>query len=188
MSEAVEFEIPDAGAPNLGGQDGAEDAPDAGAESFPLLAPIPGWTPPEAAKVVGGMVANVTLALYLWKHHAPPPVELWPYIAGEPEREFPLLGAGLAPVLDFLAPKGSAAAVGVSLSAGTGELIGAFARRAPILDTPPKDSRSTPAQRPAERAPAPAPTAAENGRGFRFRGDDLRVLQPDDPLMGLGLQ
>jgi hypothetical protein len=188
VTETVEFDVPDAGAPNLGDQDDSGSAPDTGADSFPLLAAIPGWTPQEAAKVVGGMVANVTLALYAWRHHAPPPVELWPYIAGEPEREFPLLGAGLGPVLDFLAPKGSAAAVGVSLSAGTGELIGAFARRAPILDTPPKDARSaTPAARPAER-PAPAPAAAENGRGFRFRADDLRVLQPDDPLMGLGLQ
>lgn len=186
MTEPMEFEVPDAGTPNLGDAGERPDGPDPYTEPSALV-PVLGWTADEAAKVVGGMVANVTLALYAFKHKAPPPVAIWPYIAGNPGQEFPLLGAGLAPVLDFVAPKGGAAAVGVSLTAGAGELIGAFARRAPLLNTPP--SSSSPSA-PAPAAAEPRPAAASNGEsagGFKFKGDALRVLQREEPLSGLGL-
>lgn len=186
MTDPVDFELVAGGEPNLGDQEGA--GPDPLAEGVSILAPVVGWTAQEAAKVVGGLVANLTLALYAFKHQAPPPAELWPYIAGHPEQEFPLMGAGLAPVLDFVAPKGSAAAVGVSLTAGAGELIGAFARRAPIINTPPPEKARPAGSAPSPAAqPSPAPAGGE-ARGFRFSGEALRVLQPDEgPLPGVGI-
>lgn len=183
MTEPVEFEVPDAGAPRLDGQDAGDvqSGPDAFAQQATVLMPVPGWTQDEAAKVVGGLVANVTLLMYAVRWHEAPAPELWPYIAGNPEQEFPLMGAGLAPVLDFLAPKGSPQAVGVSLSAGVGEIIGAMARRWQVVNTaPPK------AQPGAGRAAEP-PAASSEAGGFKFSGEALRVLQGDESLTGLGL-
>lgn len=178
MTEAVEFDVPSAGAPNLDGQEGGEQVsqgPDQFATAATPLMPVPSWTQDEAARVVGGLVANVTLAMYAVRWRAVPAPELWERIAGDPVREFPLMGAGLAPVLDFLAPKGSAAAVGVSLTAGMGELIGAMARRWDVIDTAPPltstKARPAPAEQPAAAASSPD--------GFRFRGEALRVLEQD---------
>lgn len=184
MTEPVEFDIRDAGAPNLDGQDGdVSQGPDEFAQNATPLMPVPGWTQDEAAQVVGGLVANVTLAMYAIRWQTVPAPALWPFIAGDPVREFPLMGAGLAPVLDFLAPKGSAAAVGISLTAGVGEVIGAMARRWQVINTAP------PPQRPAPAAAAPAPAAAAStGDGFRFTGEQLRVLEQDQAYAGVGIQ
>lgn len=182
-TDAAVFEVPSAGAPNLDGQDGApvQQGPDAFATNATALMPVPGWTQDEAARVVGGLVANVTLLMYVMRWQAAPAAELWPAIAGDPPSEFPLMGAGLAPVLDFIAPKGSLQAVGVSLTAGLGEFIGAMARRAPVINTPPPKARSdTPA---GER---PAPAAPSEAGGFRFTGDALRVLE--QPYAGVGVE
>lgn len=185
MTEAVEFDVVDPGAPNLDGQDGTPvtEGPDAYATAATPLMPVPSWTQDEAARVVGGLVANITLAMYAFRWQAAPAPELWPRIAGDPVCEFPLMGAGLAPVLDFLAPKGSAAAVGVSLTAGAGEVIGAMARRWDVINTAPPAAQPPPRAVPAEQ---PAAAAASAPRSFRFRSGELRVLQ-DDALAGLGL-
>lgn len=185
MTEPVEFEVPSAGAPVLDGQDGPEvtEGPDQFAAAATSLMPVPGWTQDEAARVVGGVVANVTLVMYWARWKGAPAPELWPVIAGDPPREFPLMGAGLAPVLDFLAPKGSAAAVGVSLTAGVGEIIGAMARRWEVVNTAPPVGRPAAAAAPP---PAPARPAAPEG-GFRFSRSELRVLE-DSPLAGLGIE
>lgn len=188
MTEPVEFEVEDTGAPRLGEQASADAAenPEPTAAAG-VLVTVPGWTQDEAARVVGGGIANLTLLLYVTRWHAAPAPELWPVIAGDPPREFPLLGAGLAPVLDFLAPKGSAAAVGVSLTAGMGEVIGAMARRMHVLAAPPQ----------AQLAGAPAPEAgpppdgvgAEAARDrFHFTPEQLRVIQrAQDPMAGMGI-
>jgi hypothetical protein len=148
---------------------------------------VTGWSQDEAAQVVGGMVANLTIVLYAVKWKAPPPMELAPQIAGNPKAEFPLLGAGLAPILDFVAPKGSAAAVGVSLTAGVGELLAAVARRSAVLQVAPKDKPRPAAGGAPEAATAPAP-APSSGNGFRYSGDALRVLQGgDDPYAQMGM-
>ena len=182
MTEAVEFDVPSAGAPALDGGEVAQ-GPDAAAQPATVLMPVPGWTQKEAARVVGGLVANVTLAMYAFRWRTAPAPELWPAIAGDPEREFPLMGAGLAPVLDFLAPKGSAAAVGVSLTAGGGEIIGAMARRWEVINTAP--SRPRPAAAPTAE---PQAAAAPSGEGFRFTGEALRVLQSDEAYAGVGVE
>jgi hypothetical protein len=188
VTDAVEFDVGDVGTPRLDGQE-ESSAEEVAPQPVTTLAVVVGWTPEEASKVVGGLVANITLALYLARHHAPPPVELWPFIAGDPVSEFPLLGTGLAPVLDFVAPKGSPAAVGVSLGAGAGELIGAFARRAQLLDTAPAPQGRPAAPASATRPAEPAAAAANgDGRGFRFSSDQLRVIEDGDSLAGLGLQ
>ena len=189
MPEPVEFDVVGAGAPRLDGQEGehTEQGPDVYAEAATALAPIPRWTQDEAAQVVGGLVANVTLAMYAIRWQAAPAPELWPYIAGQPQQEFPLMGAGLAPVLDFIAPKGSPQAVGVSLTAGVGEVIGAMARRWQVINTAPPQSRPGAQAGPAAE-PRPAPAAASNGEGFRFTPDQLRVLQrAETPLEGFGI-
>lgn len=184
--EAVEFHVPDAGAPRLEGQadgDQVERGPDPYAEAATALMPVPGWTAQEAAQVVGGLVANLTLAMYAIRWQQAPGPELWPRIAGDPQREFPLMGAGLAPVLDFLAPKGSAAAIGVSLTAGVGELIGAMARRWDVVNTAPSQSPVAPA---AEAPTAPPPT---EGEGFKYQGAELRVLrQAEGAYAGIGIE
>lgn len=185
MTDAIEIEVPAAGAPALEGQDGppVTEGPDQFAAAATSLMPVPGWTQDEAARVVGGVLANVTLVMYAMRWHAAPAPELWPVIAGDPPREFPLMGAGLAPVLDFLAPKGSAAAVGVSLTAGIGEVIGAMARRWEVVNTAPPTARPA-----AGPAPAPTPSPAPSGDGaFRFSRSELRVLE-DGPLAGLGIE
>jgi hypothetical protein len=187
MAEAVEFDIPDAGAPRLDGQDAPDvsQGPDPHAQLPLPLMPVPGWTQEEASRVVGGAIANVTLLMYAVRWHEAPAPELWPVIAGDPEREFPLMGAGLAPVLDFIAPKGSPQAVGVSLTAGVGEVIGAMARRWPVVNTAPPKARAAP-------APAAAPAAAagaSEGQGFKFTGDQLRVLErADEGLAAMGIE
>jgi len=187
MTEAVEFDVPDAGAPNLDGQEGGPDVtegPDPYAQQATPLMPVPGWTQQEAARVIGGLVGGITTAMYVIRYQAPPAAELVPYIAGNPEQEFPLLGMSLAPILDMIAPKGSAAAVGVGLGAGVSEVMGAMARRMPVLATPPPKAR-------AGRAPTaeqPQPAAPSEGKGFRFSGDALRVLQQDDALAGMGIE
>lgn len=188
MTEPMEFEVPDPGAPNLG--DGAGEqaqGQDPSADAAALAAVVPGWTQAEAARVIGGLVAGITTAMYVLKHHAPPAVELVPAIAGDPEREFPLLGMSLAPILDAVAPKGSAAAVGVGLGAGVSELMTAMARRMPVLAVAP--------QQKAMGAPAPAAAAqprqapAGDGGGFKFSGDALRVLRnQEQPLIGMGIE
>lgn len=186
--EAVEFDVPAAGAPNLDGQGGPEvsQGQDPYAQQATALMPVPGWTQDEAAKVVGGMVANVTLLMYAMRWHQAPAPNLWPLIAGEPESEFPLMGAGLAPVLDFIAPKGSPQAVGVSLGAGVGELIGAMARRWEVVNTAPPTARPGAAAASTEPRASAAPS---EGEGFRFRGPDLRVLaQAEHPLAGFGFE
>jgi hypothetical protein len=186
VSETAEFEVGDVGQPRLDGQEGDEaQASDPVVQAQPVA--VPGWTQDEAARVVGGMVAGLTTVLYLVRYQAPPGLELIPQIAGDPEKEFPLLGMSLAPILDLIAPKGSAAAVGVGLGAGLSELATAMVRRVPVLATPPAG-----AGRPASAvAPAAAPTAesAPDGDGFRFRGKQLEVLAKADeaPLAGLGL-
>lgn len=183
MTEPVEFEVPDAGEPALG--DAAQPPSD-----IKLLAPIPGWTPDEAAQVVGGMVANVTIVLYAVKWKAPPPMELAPAIAGNPALEFPLLGAGLAPMLDLIAPKGSPQATGVSLAAGVGELVSAIARRSAVLNVPPKQDRppvGAPAAAAAPQQPATAAPAPDGG--FRFNRDQLTVLaRAQNPYADLGME
>lgn len=186
MTEAVEFDVPDAGAPRLDGQEGPEvtQGPDPYADAATALMPVPGWTQAEAARVIGGLVAGVTTAMYIVRYQAPPAAELVPYIAGNPEQEFPLLGMSLAPILDLIAPKGSAMAVGVGLGAGVSELMGAMARRMPVLATPPPKAR--PGAAPA--ADAPASAAPSEGRGFQFTGKELRVLDDEQPLTGLGIE
>lgn len=186
MTEAVEFEVPDPGSPNLGEGGDVSEGPDANAQAAIPLMPVPGWTQDEAAGVVGGLLANATLVLYYMRWQKPPALELWPAIAGDPPREFPLMGAGLAPVLDFVAPKGSPQAIGVSISAGLGEVVRAMATRWPLVNTPP-------ARAAAAGAPAPAPAAAApaaEGEGFRFRGADLRVLEraEESAYAGVGLE
>lgn len=185
MTAAIEIEVHDAGAPLLDGQEGgAEQAvPDPYADI--AAAVVPGWTQAEAARVIGGMVAGLTTALYLVRYQAPPAPELVPAIAGQPEQEFPLLGMSLAPILDLIAPKGSAAAIGVGLGAGISEVMGAMVRRMPVLSTPPPDRR--PAAPP--HAAAPPADAAAAGDGFRYRGPELEVLRRAEtsPLTGLGL-
>ena len=191
MTEAVEFAVPDAGAPRLDGQEGGDQVqqgPDLQAEQATALMPVPSWTQDEAAQVVGGLVANVTLAMYAFRWHEAPAPELWEAIAGDPKREFPLMGSGLAPVLDFLAPKGTPQAVGVSLTAGAGEVIGAMARRWAVINTapPPKAQRPAPA---AAAQPASAPGPEDGGEGFRFRGPQLEVLRrAESPLAGMGIE
>lgn len=185
MSEAVEFDVPDAGAPNLG-EGGDSPADQVAAQQATQLVVQPGWTQDEAAQVVGGAVANLTVILYAMRWHAPPPMEIVPAIAGDPKTEFPLMGMGLAPVLDFLAPKGSPQAVGVSLTAGVSEIVSAIARRSAVLEVPPKRDETQP--RPAPTA-APAPAAAPDEGGYRFKGKDLEVLRPgSDAFAGLGVQ
>jgi hypothetical protein len=186
VSEAVEFEVQDHGQPVLDGQPAA-DGQQAPPVDEPLAAvPVPGWTQQEAARVIGGLVAGITTAMYVFRFQAAPAPELVPAIAGDPEREFPLLGMSLAPILDLVAPKGSAAAVGVGLGAGVSELMGAMARRMPVLQSPP------PQQRPQGPPPAPAaarPAPAEGATGFRFSGDALHVLRrEEDALLGTGLE
>lgn len=185
MTAAVEFDVREAGPPNLDGQDGAPvtQGPDEFAGAATALMPVPGWTQQEAARVIGGLVAGVTTAMYVVRYREAPAAELVPYIAGQPEQEFPLLGMSLAPILDMLAPKGSAAAIGVGLGAGISEVMGAIARRMPVLATPPK-------ARPAAAA-APDVTASaapSEGRGFHFSGDQLRMLDGDPALAGIGLE
>lgn len=170
--DPVEFDVPEAGEPRLGDDLGDGYSSDAVPPTQPVI--ITGWTPEEAARVVGGIVSGITTAMYVIRYQAPPGAELVPYIAGDPPREFPLLGAGLAPVLDALAPKGSPAAVGVSLGAGISELMGAMARRMPVLRTPPPQQRTPPP------TPPPAPAAAAEAGGFRYSGSELRVLQRDE--------
>jgi hypothetical protein len=188
VSEAVEFDVLDAGPPRLDGQEGGdqvEQGADPSAEQASAVVPVPGWTQKEAAQVIGGMVAGLTTALYVVKHQAPPPAELVPYIAGNPEQEFPLLGMSLAPILDMLAPKGSPQAIGVGLGAGLSEVMTAIARRVPVINTPPPKAQ----QGPAPAAERPAPAAASDGEGFRFKGDALHVLQrAETPLEGFGIQ
>lgn len=183
MTEAVEFDVPSAGAPHLDGGDQVTDGPDAAAAAATPLIPAPGWTQDEAARVVGGLVANLTLAMYGMRWHAIPEPELWPALAGDPPNEFPLMGAGVAPVLDFLAPKGSPQAIGVSLTAGTSEIFAAMARRWEVINTAPPTARPTPAPAADPRAPA-----ASSEAGFRYRGDQLRVLESDGALAGLGFE
>jgi len=188
VTEAVEFDVVDAGAPRLDGQDGPDvtQGPDPYAQAATSLMPVPGWTQDEAARVVGGAIANVTLLMYAVRWHEAPAPELWPVIAGDPEREFPLMGAGMAPILDFIAPKGSPQAVGVSLTAGVGEVIGAMARRWQVVNTAPP-----PKARPAEtRAAEPQHAAASSeGQGFRYTGDQLRVLErADEGLGAMGIE
>lgn len=184
MSEPSEFEVTVGGAPKLDDSQDVQDGPDQYASAATALIPLPGWTQDEAARVVGGMVANATLVMYVVRWRAAPAPELWPLIAGDPPREFPLLGAGLAPVLDFLAPKGSLPAIGVSLTAGAGEVIGAMARRWEVVNTaPPPPAR--PAAAPAEPRAAAAPT----GEGFRFTGEGLRILREQDGYaVGMGIE
>lgn len=187
MSEAVEFEVPDPGTPSLNGQDGegVTSGPDPFADAATALMPVPGWTQQDAARVIGGLVAGLTTAMYVVRYKAAPAAELVPYIAGHPEQEFPLLGMSLAPILDLIAPKGSAAAVGVGLGAGISEVMGAMARRMPVLATPPPKARPGAAAAPDTAAPA----APSEGRGFRFRAEDLHVLRQDEqPLAGLGIE
>ena len=187
MSEAVEFDVRDAGAPRLDGQEGGPEVaqgPDAFAQQATALMPVPGWTQDEAARVVGGAIANVTLLMYAVRWHEAPGPELWPVIAGDPVNEFPLMGAGLAPVLDFIAPKGSPQAVGVSLTAGVGEVIGAMARRWSVINTAPPKARAG-----AAAAPPDQPAPPSEGKGFRFAPDALRVLgRADEGLAGLGIE
>lgn len=180
--------MPDAGAPNLGdgGESGEQQGPDPYADAAALAAVVPGWTQVEAARVIGGLVAGITTALYVVKHQAPPAVELVPAIAGDPEREFPLLGMSLAPILDLVAPKGSAAAIGVGLGAGVSELMTAMARRMPVLAVSP-NSKAMGAPAPAAAAPERRPAPGGNAGGFKFSGDALRVLSHEQPLTGLGL-
>jgi len=189
----VAYDVEDPGAPRL---DGAEDgdqveaaAPDELGDQVakPSLMPS-GWTEGEAARVVGGMVAGLTTVLYAMRYRQPPAVELVPAIAGDPEREFPLLGMSLAPILDMMAPKGSPAAIGVGLGAGLSELLGAVARRAPVLATPPAGA-GAPLRVTSAPTPAPAPPAAEDTPGnFRFTGADLEVLRggPEPAYAGFG--
>src|SRR2546430_357114 len=122
--------------------------------------------------MINKMVTGLTTTLYMMKHHAPPAAELVPYITKDPAKEFPLLGTSLAPILDLVAPKGSAAAVSVGLEAGISELMGAITRRMPVLATPPpKKDQQQPAQ------PQPEQPAQPPDGGFRYSGDQLRVLQ-----------
>jgi hypothetical protein len=189
VTEPVEFETGDVGAPRLDGQDAPEGAEqtytDPYAEQAAAMAMPAGWTPGEAAQVVGGLVATITTAVYAMRWQAVPSPDLVPHIAGNPEQEFALLGMSLAPVLDRIAPKGSAAAVGVGLGAGVSEVLGAMVRRMPVLSVPPPDRR-----RQTAAAPQPAPAAqGEESGGFRYSGDQLRVLQrADSPLTGMGLE
>jgi hypothetical protein len=190
MTEAVEFDVPDPGTPRLDGQEGddqVQPGPDAAAGAATALMPVPGWTPQEAAQVVGGLVANLTLAMYAIRWQQAPAPALWPHIAGQPQQEFPLMGAGLAPVLDFIAPKGSVQAIGVSLTAGVGELIGAMARRWEVVNTAPPKAQG--AGQPVAEQPAGPPASSEAGQGFHFKGEALHVLRraDDSPLVGLGL-
>lgn len=186
-AEPVEFEVPSGGAPALDGQDGDQvsSGPDQFADAATALMPVPGWTQQEAARVIGGLVSGITTALYVIRYQGPPAAELVPHIAGNPDQEFPLLGMSLAPILDLIAPKGSAAAVGVGLGAGISEVMGAMARRMPVLATPPPKAR--PGAAPA--ADAPASAAPSEARGFRFRGEALHVLErAEGPLTGFGIE
>lgn len=185
----MEITVEEEGQPKLG-QEGEQDVQAQQQQTSAAALPVVlGWTPQEAAQVVGGVVANLTLALYAIRWHAPPAAELWPAIAGNPTTEFPLMGAGLAPVLDFMAPKGSAAAIGVSLTAGLGELVGAIARRSSVLDVPPP-AKPSPGATPSSPAPTTAPAEASPGsNGFRFRGPGLEVLdRAESPLAGMGIE
>lgn len=184
MTEAVEFDVVNAGAPALDGQGGDQVGPDQVAEGTAAVVAVPGWTQAEAARVIGGLVAGLTTAMYVIRYQAPPAAELVPQIAGDPEREFPLLGMSLAPILDVIAPKGSAAAVGVGLGAGISEVMGAMARRMPVLATPPPKARPGAAAAADPKASAAPPEA----RGFHFTGEELRVLQDEQPLAGIGLE
>jgi hypothetical protein len=193
VTEPVEFELGDSGAPRLSGQEGQEGQEQPYADPYAeqaaaaMVAPL-GWTPDEGARVIGGLVATVTTILYAIRYKAPPAPALVPAIAGDPEREFPLLGMSLVPVLDVIAPKGSAAAVGVGLGAGVSELMGAMVRRMPVLTVPPPGRGSAPDARPAPASPSAA--AAEDSGGFAFKGDQLRTLARADggALTGLGLE
>jgi hypothetical protein len=191
VTEPVEFDVPDAGAPNLEGGDQVGEQPAGQFDQQPIALPVPGWTQDEAARVIGGAVAGLTTVLYVMRYQAPPAPELVPQIAGDPPREFPLMGMSLAPILDLLAPKGSLQAIGVGLGAGFSELMGAMARRLPVLQVAPKDgARHAAAAAPASPAPpGEATPAAAAGEGFRFQGDQLRVLRQaaEEPLTGLGL-
>lgn len=181
MTEAVEFEVPSAGAPILDGQEGPGQAPPV--EELAAAVPVPGWTQQEAARVIGGLVSGLTTAMYVIRYQAPPAAELVPHIAGDPEREFPLLGMSLAPILDLVAPKGSPAAIGVGLGAGVSEVMTAMARRGGVLNSPPPKARA------ADAAAEPAAAAPPDGQGFRYRGDLLRVLQHDEAVLtGTGIE
>lgn len=175
MTEQVEFQVVEPGSPNL-------NAPVETPQAETVTQVVSqGWTPEEASSVVGGMVANLTIVMYAMKWRATPPMELMPVIAGDPKTEFPMLGISLAPILDILAPKGGAAAVGVSLSAGVGEIVGAVARRSQVLMTAPPQKQA-PAPRPG---PAPQPQApVEESGSFKFSGDQLRVLQSPYEQLG----
>ena len=119
---------------------------------------------------------------YVVKWKVPPAAELWPLIAGDPKSEFPILGATIAPMLDFLAPKGTALGVGVGLSAGIGELVGAIGRRASVLNVPPPQ-QAQPQQAPAP--PPPGPTPVDESGGFKFNQQDLSVIN-QDPYAQMG--
>lgn len=183
MTEPIEFDVPEQGSPNLGGDPQADQLPQDQPE---VLVPAQlGWTATEAAQVVGGAVSLITTAMYVFKYHEPPAVELVPMIAGNPPMEFPLFGAGLAPILDLVAPKGSAAAVGVSLGAGVSELMGAMARRMPVMAIPPKPKpRVQEVPAPAAAGAAPPPP---DGGGFKFRRDELQILQEQDAYQAIGV-
>lgn len=190
MTEPVVFDVPESGAPALEGGD-QPSQPAGAVDQLPQVLVVPGWTQEEAARVIGGAVAGLTTVLYVMRYQAPPAAELVPAIAGDPEREFPLMGMSLAPILDLLAPKGSPQAVGVGLGAGFYELMGAMARRLPVLQVAPRDA--APAPRPAAAAaPSQAATAgaATSGEGFKYSGEQLRVLQREaaaESLAGLGI-
>jgi hypothetical protein len=187
----VEFSVEDPGAPRLDGQEGGDQVAGdqvPGADVDQLVAPTAqlapaGWTAEEAAKIVGGAVAGLTTFAYWARWHQPPGLELLPEITGDPEHEFPLLGAGLAPVLDMLAPRGSPQAIGLSLGAGVSELFGGVVRRLPVLERqPPQQQRAATAA-----APAPAPVDDAPPGSFRFRREDLAVLGPEGAYDGLGI-
>lgn len=184
MTEPVTFEVPEAGPPRLGdGSEGGDDQPELEQPTQQLAIQI-GWSQEEASMVVGGVIANLTLAMYAMKWKAVPDAELWPLIVGDPKSEFPLMGAGLAPILDFIAPKNSAAAVGISLTAGVGEVISAAARRAEVVGTKPKQqTQQGPAPQPQPAAAAPS---AEPG-GFKFNPNDLAALRNQDAYAGMGI-
>lgn len=185
MTTPIEFDVPEQGTPNLEDSPTDDQSPDQPALTA-IAAPV-GWTPEEAAHVVGGAVSLITTAMYLVKYHQPPAAELVPMIAGNPPLEFPLMGAGLAPILDLVAPKGSAAAVGVSLGAGVSELMGAMARRMPVMAIAPKQKPAAPVGNPANQPPAAAPPEPPSNGGFRFRRDELSVLQDQDAYASMGV-
>lgn len=195
--EPIDFDVALSGRPRLEGDAPGPDEPEGlgppPIEELPAP-PVPGWTPQEAARVVGGGVANVTIILYAMRWKAAPAAELAPAIAGNPEVEFPLMGAGLAPVLDLVAPKGSPAAIGVSLTAGIGEVVTAIARRSDVLQQPPRKRAPGPGAPAPQGAPAPAspqapaPAPEREGGKFRFEGKALEVLRDEPELTGVGIE